>query len=172
MKRSLMCCLCIILISGLLTGCSDSAANPSVPDGIEYEYYYRGFTPITEETDVDAFNSVLGTRVILAEEDWQSFTQKFCPTAGALIPPDFTKECLVAISSMYGSRASESASSDIESIVVNDGEILVASDDDMSERIYAINISGVGHWFVNVVKVNKNDIPTNVDGIFTSTKHE
>jgi hypothetical protein len=49
---------------------------------------------------------------------------------------------------------------------------LVASDDDLSERIYAINISGVGHWFVNVVKVNNNDIPTNVDGIFTSTKHE
>ena len=163
----------ILLIAALfvvISGCSSPNRSKNTNDSIAFEYFYRGFTPITEDTDVYAFNSVLGTKVILTEEDWQSFTQKFCPTAGTLSSPDFTKECLVTISSMYGSRASENASIDIESIVVNDGDLLVASGGDISKSIYAINISGVGHWFVNVVKINKNDLPNNVDGIFTSAQ--
>ena len=156
----------ILFIAALIvaiSGCRNLSENRGTNDGISFEYFYRGFTPITEETDVEAFNSVLGIRVVLTEEDWQSYTQKYCPTAGALSTPDFTKECLIAVSSMYGSRASENASSDIESIVVNESELLVASGDDVSERIYAINMNGVGHWFVNVVKVNKNDLPLNID---------
>ena len=82
-------------------------------EGIEFDYFYRGFTPITEESDNEAFYSLLGARVILTEEDWRDFTQKFCPTAGSFSIPDFSYECLIADSSMYGSRASENSSKDI-----------------------------------------------------------
>ena len=169
MKKNIALVLVLVFVISL-TACSNNSSSLS-DDGITFEYFYRGFTPITEVTDVDAFNSVLGIRVILTEDDWQDFTQKFCPTAGVFASPDFSKECLVAVSSMYGSRASENASSNIERIVVNNGDFLIASGDDVSERVYAINMNGVGHWFVNVIKVSKNDIPSNIDaaGIYTSS---
>jgi len=156
----------ILLVSALLaaiSGCNNSNENKSANGYVSFEYFYRGFTPITEETDVDAFNSVLGIKVILTESDWQDFARRFCPTAGSFSSPDFTKDCLIIDSSMYGSRASENVSCNIKSISDESDALVITYDENASERVYAINMNGVGHWFVNVVKVNKNDLPSNFD---------
>ena len=70
---------------------------------------------------------------------------------------------------MYGSRASENSSTNIFKITVENNFIVITYDEEStSDKIYAINKEGVGHWFVNVVKVNKNDLPLDVEGVYSA----
>ncbi|MDR0917547.1 MAG: hypothetical protein LBN02_10240 [Oscillospiraceae bacterium] len=163
--------LFLVIAALLVSGCAEDkpSGDSNEPSGIAFEYFYRGFTPVTQETAA-AFESVLGTRVILTEDDWNDFAQRFCPTAGAFSAPDFTKECLVAFSGMYGSRAGENSAADIKAIAVNSvGNAITAElADAQPDRIYAENIDGIGHWFVNIVKISKNDLPPNTEDVYTA----
>jgi len=158
--------LCIFSILGILAGCTTGAVDLNVPSGIDFEYFYRGFTPLTEDSDMDAFCNVLGARVILTEDDWHDFAQRFCPTAGAFLTPDFSLECIIADSSLYGSRASENTSSTIEKIEIENNAIVITYGDDPYDRVYAINANGFGHWYVNIVKVASCDLPLDVEGVY------
>ena len=156
----------LIITSIIVLSCCKNI-NKEINNGISFEYFYRGFTPLTDETEKEAFYSVLGINIILNEEDWYDFAQKYCPTANVLVIPDFSEEYLIIDSSMYSSRASENISINIKNIDIKNNELLITYDNEnISERIYAINMNGVGHWFVNVIKVNKNYLPNNMDNIY------
>ena len=174
-KKILIAISCFLVIIAALTVLYSEAVfqrgnpMPYISDCIAFDYFYRGFTPIMEDSDSEAFYSVLGARVILTEEDWRDFTQKFCHTAGSFSIPDFSYECLIIDSSMYGSRASENSSKDILKITVKDNIIAITYDEEnTSDKIYAINMDGVGHWFVNIVRIKKTDLPFDVEGVYSA----
>lgn len=167
MRKYLMIGLCVLLVACSLAGCAGSAADNTEADSIAFEYFYRGFTPLVNADEIDGFRSVSGTRVILTEEDFYDFMGRFCPGIAYYVA-DFPEECLITDSSIYGSAQSFNVSCEIKSITIDDNRVVVTVDDqqDLAERIFAIN-SGFGHWFVNIVKVKRADLPPEVEGVYT-----
>ncbi|MDR3309790.1 MAG: hypothetical protein LBS90_00380 [Oscillospiraceae bacterium] len=157
--------LAVAFFAGFAAGKTRGADVGADTGGIPFEYFYRGFTPVTDAPDVSAFEAASGVKLILTDAEWTDFGQKFCPTALAFAAPDFTKECLIAVGGLYGSRASENVSSDIKNITCEAGLFDITYDDgNQPERIYALNTGGGGHWFVNVLAVDKSDLPPDVTG--------
>ena len=148
----------------LLTGCASN--NKTESNSIDFEYFYRGFTPIVSEQEDMDFEAILGAYLIKSEADWQTFAAEFCPMAGALEMPDFNKKCLIAISDIYGSRAHENVSREIDTVRVADDEIVVTAKDSTPMSVYVINSNGVGHLFINIIVVDKADVPENIRNTF------
>jgi len=164
MRFKLAICLftCLLLLSGCATG-----NNKAESVLIDFEYFYRGFTPVVNEQEDMDFDSILGAYLIKSEADWQSFSREFCPTAGALETPDFSEKCLIAVSDIYGSRAHENISREIGTVKVADNEIIVTTKDSTSMSVYAINSNGIGHLFINVIVVDRSEIPENISNTFS-----
>jgi hypothetical protein len=142
-------------------------------DGIPFEYFYRGFTPVVSDSSAvygaSEFEAVLGISVLLTEEDWLDFADRFCPFALHYSLPDFSRECLVAASGMYGSTASANSSFAIATISCADGALVMTADGaHPAERIHALTLNNIGHWFVNVVKIKKSDLPPEVKDVYVS----
>jgi len=157
MKKICSLFLCILYILGSLSSCAYNAVRSHAPVGIPFVYFYRGFTPLNDSTDTESFKEVSGTRIILTADDWYDYCDRFCHGAYYFIDVDYTKECLIAISYMYGAKPSHNYSSDIKEITVKEGLLNITYEDNPSERIYVLNIDS-GHWFVNVVKVSIIDL--------------
>ena len=149
----------------ILSGCISGDKTESAL--IDFEYFYRGFTPVVSEQEDINFETILGTYLIKSEEDWQAFSGEFCPTAGAIETPDFSEKCLIVVSDICGSRAHENISREIGTVKVVDNEIIVTTKDSTSMSVYAINTNGIGHLFINVIVVDRSEIPENISNTFS-----
>ena len=158
----------------MLAGCTGSAVKSgSAEDGgpaakgdsIGFEYFYRGFTPLMDEADASAFESAPEIVIIRTQEDLQVFMSTYCPGIAYFVA-DFSSECLIAVSDISGARPSYNVSSEIKAIKVSDNrlEVVIDEEQNISERVYALN-TGVGHWYVNIVKVNSDDLPPGLEGV-------
>lgn len=173
MKRSLLFSILLCLI--LLTSCAvdentDNSRNSALNysnisansnDKISFSQFYTGFTCIGENnTEFEKITN--GTILICTEKDFAVFCSKYCTTAGSL-NIDFDSKCLIAVASIYGSRANENSSFEITAVNILDGKILDV-EIDTSAPVYAINSNGHNHLFVNIVSVDRSKIDVDKNG--------
>ena len=160
----------LVIFLAVFCGCSsnnrtdDNGDNENVP----FSYHYRGFTPIAEQSQISDFENILGYIIISTENEWVEFSQKYCPYAGFIDCPDFSKECLIVECSTHGAKPTASVLSVIENIKIEDKKIIVTLGKETNNNIYAINMDGVTHLAVNIIKVNKDYLPIDVEGINTN----
>jgi hypothetical protein len=153
-------------------GVANDAHGNGTGDGtpIAFERFYSGFTPIADGANIDRVENIAGrTPVFLSENDWNSFVREFCPVAGKFEAPDFETKCLLAVSGLYGSTPSANSSFAIDSICASEGAINVKVNS--GNPVYANNINGIGHLFVNVVLIDVNDLPSTID-VYTDERTE
>lgn len=133
---------------------------------IKFEYFYRGFATIQEKYMSKYPN---GTFVILTEKDWGEFMGKYVPGIPYMIPIDFSKEGLV-FNSLFPARPIYSDGTDIKRFIVDKKKLepvyLEHRGIGISNGIYAQNVDGIIHVFVNIVKINKKDIPKYIVNIY------
>ena len=132
---------------------------------IEFEYFYRGFTPVGEDFDDADLKKIVGGCLILSQEDWTDFEKKYCYVAGALSTPDFNEKCFLVEFSLYGSRPSANTSFEIESVEVSGKYIRTNVKKASASDINAINSYGLGHLFMNIITLNRSDIPEDVENM-------
>lgn len=84
-------------------------------------------------------------------------------------PVDYSKECLI-FSVLFPVKPTYSIGADIKTFIVNENKLEAEYINDStigtSNEIYAQNIDGIEHCFVNIVKINKKDIPKDCSNIY------
>lgn len=184
MKRKITLILFILLDLGL---CACAKSSPETPaetipmfqtevlneaapaesaavqtDGIPFRYLHRGFTAIRLE-DRESFEkfSSIGRKVILTEEDWSDYMGRFCPGIPYFDSFDFSKECLLA-SVNFGARPAYVQSHTIKKLSVEDGYFAFEFADDPAECL-ALNTNDTTHFYVEVLIINREDLPANFE---------
>jgi hypothetical protein len=160
--------------------CSSSATNApttstvtnsnTTTSGINFTYFYRGF--ISADANGKSFvnkevkipDSMIS--VIITEDDWQSYMSKYCPGIPYFISVDFSKESL--ISYIYSSaKPFWNSSIDINSISVKNNKADIEGGMNSSTAVFAMNNDGgVNNFGLVIVKINKNDLPSGIDGVY------
>ncbi len=122
---------------------------------------FRGFSMVSLD-DRDAFEdfSAFGTRRILTEEDWDAFTSAFCPGMPSDEQLDFSKDGVIA-SIMLGAKPTYACSSEIVGIEQETG--FVVTENDLTKCIYALNSENYTHFYLEVIAMDKEKLPENVD---------
>ena len=138
---------------------SEGAQNKPVAGGIQT--IFRGFSMVPLD-DRDAFEdfSVFGTKRIMTEEDWDAFTATFCPGMPSDELPDFSEDGVIA-SIMLGAKPTYACSSEIVGIEQETG--FVVSEYDLTKCIYALNSENYTHFYLEVIAMDKERLPANVD---------
>jgi len=131
--------------------------------GISFEYFYRGFTPFTEENSEEIFIS--GCFVFFTEEDWIDFAVKHCGYASFYESPDFSEYVLIADCGKFGSKPTANVLTEIDNIEVKDNAVVISYAKN-SSAVYALNMNGAGHWAVNAVKVSRDSVPYDIKGVY------
>ena len=185
MKKIIFCSLTVALVL-LFSSCGNneavnSAQNPvntsavSITDsnlntggvvsgGIEFEYFYRGFTAVGENDDT--LDKMLGIKIIETDEDWSDFMGKYCPEIPYYVKHDFSRQCLVA-QITTGPKPTYAESFDIQTITVDNDDLDIQGGFNTSTGIYALNSNGHINYFINIVVVNKSDLPSTVNNVYT-----
>lgn len=142
-----------------------SAIEMTDSECIDFRCLYRGFTAI-QLNDTAAFEafSEIGTRILLSEEDWNAYMGKFCPGIPYYESCDFSKECLLA-SVVMGARPSYAQSRDLISLKVENGCFVPEYEDDPAACIYALNSNDTTHFYVEVLILNRQDLPSNIEDL-------
>ena len=147
--------------------CSSGKENTNVIGNTTFEYVYRGFTPIPD--DSAAFFAIQKELpVILTEEDFRDFLGKYCPVSSRVIEPgeiDFVKDFLIVESHIYsGAIPYIYVSSEISGIILTEQGIEITyNGNNPSTAVYVLG--STDYLFINIVKVNKNSLPTNMENI-------
>lgn len=166
MKRLFYLAICTALIIGLFSGCSPSGlqreSQSSSTSGIKFEYFYRGFTSVNEDDDS---KYPTGIYVIQSENDWYDFMNRYVPGIPYYLDIDYSRECLI-VDSSYHAKPNYATSFDIKKINIKDNKINIQGDFDTGAGIYALNAQGIDHYFVNIVKVSKSDVPSDIENIY------
>ena len=171
------CSICIIMLAiiqltGILEKARISVENGfSSAENIEFTNFYRGFTPLPENSLFPSGTSIL-TVIITTESDWSAYMEKNCPGIPYFVPIDFSKESLITIASL-GAKPTWNSSFEIELISVNnnDIDIIISNDVDESEVVFALSYNNLYQCFIYVVKVNKIDLPTVVNNISLNSEN-
>jgi len=138
-----------------VTASATTASSNSIP----FTYFYRGFTPVSAgDTKADELLAATGPQIILTGDDWNSFMGIYCPGIPYDVSVDYTTQCLIA-DIVQGAKPTCVVSEDIQSISVSNGELNIQSGVNTSAGIYGLAIDGVLHYFLNIVIVNKSDLP-------------
>lgn len=142
---------------------------------IDYEYFFRGFLPLGEDYEYmdELEDGMLGDCLIFSEEDWRDYAKKCCPVAASMPTPDFNEKCFYITWGLYGSRASANSSHDIEYVEVVDNHVSFMPTVQNDEIIYIENSHSTGHLFVNVIVLNRSDIPEHLENnIYTCSEED
>lgn len=100
----------------------------------------------------------LGEYMILASDDWSNFMNNYCPGIPYNIAVDWTTQCLIA-EITQGAKPAYTALSPIQSVSIIANGLDVQESSDTSTTIYALNNDSTTHFAIQVLVVNKNDIP-------------
>lgn len=154
----------MVLNIALLSGCTAwKAPEMQADEGIDFEYFYRGFTPLKE---CDSAEKILGTVLIASEEDWNCFTQNYCEYAGFFAAPDFSEKYLVVSSRLYGAKSTANCSFEVDAVTIENDEICTLVKEASCKDIYCINKDGYGHLFLNVLVIEKSAVAGNIKNTF------
>jgi len=171
MKKVTMFAILIALIITTVS-CSPKTNNNEASNSVKnsseisFNYFFRGFITL-KNNQIEAYPH--DTFIIESEEDWHAFMDKYVPGIPYDLSVDYSKECLV-FSSVFPARPFYSIGADIKAFKMNDNELEPEYDDSTpngnSNGIYAQNIDDIMHCFVNIVKINKGDIPKSAKNIY------
>lgn len=158
MKRKTSLLLCLLLALSLC-GCGKAS------QGIPFRYLHRGFTAI-QQNDRASFESfsAVGTKVILSDEDWHDYMDRFCPGIPYFDSVDFETECLLA-SVRFGARPAYNQASRVTRVWVEDGQFAFEFEDDPTACL-ALNSNGTTQFYVEVLIIPREDLPENGE-VFT-----
>lgn len=141
---------------------ADNAAEKQDKPGADgIQTIFRGFSMVSLD-DRDAFKdfSAFGTKRIMTEKDWDAFTAAFCPGMPSDELPDFSKDGVIA-SIILGAKPTYACSSEIVGIEQETG--FVVSEYDLKKCIYALNPENCTHFYLEVIAVDKEKLPDNLD---------
>lgn len=142
-------------------------SNSSSSFNIKFEYFYRGFATIKNNNSLDTYPN--GTLIIETDEDWHDFMDKYVPGISYTIPKDFSNYYLVFDSSP-SAKLSYTYGVDIKTFIINgnklEPEYIHYALTGIANGIYAQNVEGAEHRFVNIVRINKKDIPGNIENVY------
>ncbi|HEX9061483.1 MAG TPA: hypothetical protein VF941_14980 [Clostridia bacterium] len=148
----------------MLTSDEKKAYSQNIPlnqtSNIAFADFYRGFATVSE-SERDKCPS--GTFIIYSKDSWSDFMGKYLPGIPYLNPVDFDKECLI-FNGFGSAKPTYCAGFDVKGLKIGNDELVCNVDGD--NGVYAENISGIEHVYVNVVKANKKDIPQNLKNIY------
>lgn len=168
MKKIILTSMSLLLL--LIFG-SCAAQNATVgkldSTSINFEYFYRGFATMHDDM-ADAYPR--DALIIQTEEDWSDFMGKYIPGIYYRTSIDFSKECLI-FSATFPARSIYADGVDIKSYTVKENKLEPEYIDygpgiGMTNEIYAQNVDDIVHCFVNIVKINKSEIPKNIQNIY------
>lgn len=184
MKRKHVLTLGIVLAFWLCactkTSFQDSKGNeipaPEVPaeavametvtenEGIPFRCLHRGFTPIqlADRESFDVFCTI-GTKIILNENDWSAYMGTFCPGIPYFDSVDFSGECLLA-SVSFGAKPAYIQADTITRLTVEEGHFVFEYDENAAQCL-ALNTNDTAHFYVEVLIINREDLPDNIDGM-------
>jgi len=147
---------------------SNGVENKEVFQGtnMKFEYFYRGFATVKNNM-MSTYPQ--GTLIIETDADWHDFMDRYVPGIPYYIPVDYSKEYLVYNGS-FPAKPTYSTGHDIKGFIINenklDTEYVMHETTGDANGIYAQNIDDIIHIFVNIVKVNKSDIPRSTENIY------
>lgn len=164
----------LIILLGISVGCSRNIPNDiqktvnntntskdilNEAYNIKFEYFYRGFETVKNNM-MSTYPQ--GTLIIETDADWHDFMDKYVPGISYNVTVDFSKEYLIYNGS-FPAKSTYSTGFDIKGFTISENKLNAES---VMSDIYAQNIDEVTHCFVNIVKVNKNDIPQSIENIY------
>ena len=136
---------------------SENVAN------IDFRYIYRGFSPVPLDSGKQMEDYMgFGTKVILNENDWNAFMAFYSSGIPYYDTWDFSQECLIA-SIVSGARPAYANSSTITKLSWENGYFAFEYENDPSHYLYALNSNDVTHFYVEVIAVNKGDLPAGAE---------
>ncbi len=145
---------------------STATVSSSSSSNIKFEYFFRGFVALNfDKIDTYPHKSY----VIETDKDWHDFMDKYVPGIQYYINVDYTKDCLV-FSPLFPPQEMYSIAADIKTFLEDDKKNLIPeyikTNIGISNGIYAQNIDNILNVYVNIVKVNKKDIPKDINNIY------
>lgn len=143
----------------------DLAVPQSQGNSIDFRYLYRGFSTISldDMADFEAFSG-FGTKLILNEEDWNTFMGSYCPGIPYYDTCDFSKECLIA-SVIQGARHEYVNSNTITRLSWGEDHFVFEYDNNPTNYIYTLNGDNGTHFYVEVIIVSREDLPDDVEDL-------
>lgn len=184
MKKILSLAILIIFTITVFCSCTQQGANSKAESdihtspnsnytlsdstNIKFQYFFRGFIPL-KENQISTYPT--GTYIIETDKEWHDFMDKYVPGIPYYTSVDYSKECLV-FSAFLPAKPTYSYGSDIKAFIVNENklepEFIEKIPTGDSNGIYAQNIDDIVHCYVNIVKINKDDIPKGIENIYHS----
>ena len=162
MKKFLIAILfiCFLLPSNFCTAESDTF-NREIP----YRVFVRGFTAFSQEdqTAYQALSEISGYHwIINNQEAFNNFQANYCSGIPGYEPYDFSKDIILA-TVLFGAKPTYCTASDILRVCTQDNYIYPEFSNDPADYIYAINNSGIGHFFVTLLIITRSDLPANLE---------
>ena len=129
--------------------------------GSNFETLYRGFTLVSLE-DRDTFDKFMqfGTQIIGTAEDFAAFSDFYCPGNPCDMSLDFSEECVIA-TIMLGAKPGYAMTHKSLGIDPETGYLNIELD--YIDPVYALNSGEYGHYFVELIKVNRSELLDNTD---------
>ncbi|EPR08111.1 hypothetical protein [Ruminiclostridium papyrosolvens] len=141
---------------------STATVSLSSSSNVKFEYFFRGFVTLVGNDKIS--NYPRDPWIIETDADWHDFMDKYVPGARYLVSVDYSKESLI-FSPFFPAQAPYSYGTDIKTFTVEDKEFIpkyIKHENGTINDICVQNIDDILHVFVNIVKVNKKDIPTDI----------
>lgn len=135
-------------------------------NSIKFVYFYRGFAAVKLNM-INTFPQ--GTFAIETDEDWHDFMDKYVPGIHYDVSVDYSKECLVYAGTLPAQDI-YSEGVDIRGLSMNNNKLEVQyigyPNTGVGNGIYAQDAEGYINCFVNIVKVNKKDMPGKIENVY------
>jgi len=172
-------CIILLCFLFLLSGCSSyPVANPQKTTAtkaqktsseiktVPFVYFFRGFITLTQE-QLQSYPQ--GTYVIENEDDWDDFMGHYVAGVRYDVSVDYSRESLV-VDVTFPALPSYSTGTDIRTFKEQENkfvpEYITYETTGISNRIYAQNANGVEHCYLNIVKMDKADIPKDIKNVY------
>ena len=125
----------------------------------EFKTVYRGFEMVSldDRENFERFSG-FGTKVIATEEDWNGFTDIFCPGVPTDEPVDFTGHSLI-VSVMMGARPTYAVANKIVGIDTEYG--CPVFEDSATNCVHALNTENHTHFYIAVIALPREQIADN-----------
>lgn len=140
--------------------------NSKKAKSIPFQYFFRGFVTL-KENQAEAYPH--GTYIIESNGAWHDLMNKYVPGIPYYVSVDYSKECLV-FSVLYAAKPIYINGADIETFKLNENKLEPVYVNNktlgVSNGIYSLNIDGIEHCYVNIVKISRKYISKNARNIY------
>lgn len=162
----LLVCSGYSVVNNQISTTINTRDNSSRMNTIPFEYFFRGFITLKNSQIVSYPQE---TYIIQTAEDWGDFMGKYVPGIPYFKVPDFSREYLV-FSVLFPVKPTYSIGADIKTFSINDNklepEYINSATLGITNGIYAQNTDEIEHSFVNIVIIDKKDIPKGIKNIY------